>query len=111
MASRTARGYQPGMGNSTQQEAPSSGQTVNVIQTNSGNIYVLIQPPALLAALSLQLPTQGAFDGQSITFAFTQPITLLNLLGPVIGAITGVLAGGFSKYVWSTTNMSWNRCG
>lgn len=99
------------MGASTQRESPINGGTVNIIQTRSGNMYILITPAGGLLALTMSLPT-GEFDGQTITMAFTNPITLLSFTGlPVVGAVTSILANGFSKYVWTSNNSTWNRCG
>lgn len=111
MSTRASAGYTSAMGASTQREAPVNGGTVNIIQTKSGNMYVLISPAGALLALTMNLPT-GQFNGQTITIAFTNPITLLSFTGlPVIGALTSILANGFSKYVWTADNSTWNRVG
>lgn len=111
MTLKASAGYSPAFGAATQVEVPTNGQTVSIIQTNSGNLYVLLKPGSALLSLSMQLP-QGLFNGQTITIATMAPITTLNLTGfAVLGALTSLLANGFSKYVWVTSENSWVRCG
>lgn len=112
MGIRSATPYSPSMGSTTQFETPASGNTIVVLQTQANTIFVIIQPAGLLAALNIQLPATGAFNGQSINIALTQPVTLLSFVNaPVLGALTSIAANGFARYTWSAPNNQWYRTG
>ena len=92
-----------------QYSTPIAGATVT---TNNGVAYLILEPAATLATLTITLPSAPT-DGQSLRIASTKAITTLTINGAVGQTIkntaTTVAAGGSIGFLYRSSNASWYK--
>lgn len=90
--------------------SPISGATVTIPQTDAQVQMVMLNHSALLALLSINMPT-GFFDGQIIRMTFRSPITVINWSGATVaGSLGSAVVSGYAAFVWDLDNTTWRRC-
>ena len=106
-------GFSTSMVSSVQRAVPTSGQTVVIAQTNSLDLNLVLEPAALLLALTVTLPT-GTLDGQKCSIMSTAAITALTMntvSGGLIGNLTSLVLNGYASFVWVSATSTWYRIG
>lgn len=87
---------------------PTGGATVAV---GAGKTALFIDNAALLATLTVTMPTSPA-DGQRVIIASAAGITVLTVSGGTVkGAVTTLSVNGWARYNYSTASAAWFRTG
>lgn len=98
--------------NSKQSFVPTTGQTVTIADSD-GDVYIIIKPAGLLAALTLAMPTNPR-DGQCFTICCSQVITSLTMTSSqtINAALTTLAAvNGYATYVYDAATTTYFRAG
>ena len=93
----------------TQRMVPISGETAEVVI--NGDAILLLDPATPLATLTIQLPAEPT-DNDTVTIGSSQAVTAVTMTnGRVLGPLTGLVAGGFAKYIYNQASDRWFRIG
>lgn len=90
-----------------QYEAPAEGATVTVLPTTH---VLMLNPAGPLASVTVVLPSPPV-DGQDVVICTSQVVTSLTMNGTIVGTLTSLALGGFSRFVYSTSGAKWMRAG
>jgi hypothetical protein len=95
----------------TQINAPSSSGSSIMLDDQTGNLWLIINPTGAFAALTLVLPlSSNAYDGQQILVTCTNSVGILTINGngaTLVGAPTGLGVGGFFTLRYNKLLNTW----
>jgi len=98
-----------------QYAAPSVSGTVVTVTDSSESTWLILQPLAGYAAMTITLPLlANCIDGQEVLVNCTQAVTTLTVGGngsTVVGAPTALTANLFFRLRFSSLNSTWYRVG
>jgi hypothetical protein len=98
-----------------QYAAPSVSGTVVTVTNSSASTWLILQPLAGYAAMTITLPLlANCIDGQEVLVNCTQAVTTLTTSGngsTVVGAPTALTANLFFRLRFSKQNSTWYRVG
>lgn len=97
-----------GIVNTPTRSSVGSGNTITLTSAVNTLIYSTVTTSA---ALTINLPSTGLENGQTISICTRSAITTLTIGGTVYGAPTTLAAGGFASFIYSSTDDAWFRKG